>query len=982
MTERLATLENSLRAIGDGLRSAPRDRWDPAYVVAQVGRDPDTLRTWVGENTAWVPYRGSLRGATGVLMDRRGNSLDRALLLAALLKEAGHEARLTRAELTADQASTLLPALIEPHQDLEATSAQPQTDSTSSLRQTAADYQLDGEAIERAIARQAEGTARLLNELDKRTGEQAARLLDAVRRDDAPDEWLVRYDSALAALRDHWWTQVRRGDVWVDLNPLSDSLATSLQPLEIVTPAGLPTALRHEVVVRVVAERLTHGALDEARILEHTLEPATLFGRSVVLLFWPTSWPSEPRSVADSRRSLRRSALAQDQWRATLVVGDDDVASATLDASTASGAAPGPMGGLGGAMSQALRQPTGPDTLENGVLSGVWLEYELRIPGRAPRTVRRTVFDLLGPAARATRQLGRFAQLSDEQRLTRGFALMMRTEILPLPAQPAPEFFLHLAARSFSANAALLRAAAQPDFGVDRRLADSLVRAGQAGLGPLHVFALLRHDALGGTAFVDRPVVLTRHQYPAVRGGGVAVADAIDIVANEVNIVLTEPDGWAARLAQGVWDTNLEGLLAGGSTAAGNTAIAYGDGQGWRVLTAASVRDVTAIPADARIRLGQELDAGYTVVAPLRPIQAEGEQFTAWWRIDPTTGDALGIGSNGWGQNVDYGMLVGAFWEMAKPFVFAYALCQFVPQMANSLNVLGHEFWDLGLHPRWVKEPPREPGKDFEDVAMENHRVCVRAAIIGGLVATAPILLMVLRAEVAYARMEASLASRLARGGRGTGPGFAAGPRGTQPIPNSPSVGGLGRAPTEPGLPAPRPPTPPPPAPAPRPGVPKAGPAPTPAPPRPAPPEIERLRAAAKAAADADRAANEALGDWVRYRASKPNPGRDVAGDPNWSKQRADELWKEYQIRRGEADALMQARREASAAAKKAQGASGLGQAFEKAPAPNAPSPNAPAPEAAPGCLPKCIGNENPTVPQIQVGNPAAAGLAGLMGGS
>ena len=32
----------------------------------------------------------------------------------------------------------------------------------------------------------------------------------------------------------------------------------------------------------------------------------------------------------------------------------------------------------------------------------------------------------------------------------------------------------------------------------------------------------------------------------------------------------------------------------------------------------------------------------------------------------------------------------------------------------------------------------------------------------------------------------------------------------------------------------------------------------------------------------ADQAHSEAIGEWVRYRATKPNPGRGVVGDPAW----------------------------------------------------------------------------------------------------
>ena len=59
-----------------------------AAVLAQVGNDPAAMRAWVAREAYLVPYRGLLRGVVGVLMDRCGNSLDRAMLLAALLARA------------------------------------------------------------------------------------------------------------------------------------------------------------------------------------------------------------------------------------------------------------------------------------------------------------------------------------------------------------------------------------------------------------------------------------------------------------------------------------------------------------------------------------------------------------------------------------------------------------------------------------------------------------------------------------------------------------------------------------------------------------------------------------------------------------------------------------------------------------------------------------------------------------------------------
>src|SRR5438067_2382973 len=84
----------------------PADTFDPVTVVKSVGPDADKLFAWVQEHTRWAPYRGALRGPVGVLMDRTGNSLDRSLLLAELLKTMGVSTRLAHATLSNDQAKT------------------------------------------------------------------------------------------------------------------------------------------------------------------------------------------------------------------------------------------------------------------------------------------------------------------------------------------------------------------------------------------------------------------------------------------------------------------------------------------------------------------------------------------------------------------------------------------------------------------------------------------------------------------------------------------------------------------------------------------------------------------------------------------------------------------------------------------------------------------------------------------------------------
>src|SRR5882724_2295615 len=89
-------------------RDLPRDTFDPQAVIQKVGNDPVKLFEWVRDQTSYVPYRGSLRGPIGVLMDRNGNSLDRALLLARLLSLTGQQVRLAHGTIAADKARSLL----------------------------------------------------------------------------------------------------------------------------------------------------------------------------------------------------------------------------------------------------------------------------------------------------------------------------------------------------------------------------------------------------------------------------------------------------------------------------------------------------------------------------------------------------------------------------------------------------------------------------------------------------------------------------------------------------------------------------------------------------------------------------------------------------------------------------------------------------------------------------------------------------------
>src|SRR5580704_9886203 len=83
-------------------------------LAQRLGSDPTTIFRFVRDAIRYEPYYGVLRGAQGTLISRAGNSLDRSLLLAAMVQKAGYEVEIARGTLDQDAARELVARLWEP----------------------------------------------------------------------------------------------------------------------------------------------------------------------------------------------------------------------------------------------------------------------------------------------------------------------------------------------------------------------------------------------------------------------------------------------------------------------------------------------------------------------------------------------------------------------------------------------------------------------------------------------------------------------------------------------------------------------------------------------------------------------------------------------------------------------------------------------------------------------------------------------------
>jgi hypothetical protein len=402
----------------------------------------------------------------------------------------------------------------------------------------------------------------------------------------------------------------------------------------------------------------------------------------------------------------------------------------------------GPLGGLGAGIVRGARAPS--SNSPDGELTATWIEYEIRTPGGRPRTIRRAVFDLIGPAARGSAAPAA-PELSDRSRLTRSLALMIRTEILPITTAVAPEYVTHLTAQAILANRQALRSIAAADASNPPEV-DSLLAYAAPQVSVLYSLAAARFtlSPVGDRVFVNRLGLLTRHRHPALAGSGFGIRGAVDIAAGDVGVSLAEPDGFEVRLRQGVLDTNAEALWWQGSTVL-NAGEAYKIARDWTTLIPARQEDAGALqlPADARIRIAQDLSAGFVVIAPTAPVASGPEHFVGWWRVDPATGTTRGVAGNGWGQcQPDYAVLISsAVLQGLKAAIFEYVLCQGLSQAINAIKVEAAELQAQGVQLGWVNSLGAP--KSAREVAMESHQTCLIGAITAGLFSTLPLLLKV-----------------------------------------------------------------------------------------------------------------------------------------------------------------------------------------------------------------------------------------------
>jgi hypothetical protein len=679
-----ARLDKLFRALEQAEKHISRETFDPRAIIDKVGKDPRKIFEWVRDNTYFVPYRGLLRGEKGVLMDRLGNSLDRAMLLYALLRFVNQPARLARGTLTEAQATDVL-AKGRPFPTFEQrTSSSPSASATDEfVARYAQQNHVDPARMRKALDQLAAQQQHMKEMVQKRTTAQAAMIAEAVGPPPANAAAEERA-AQVKAITDHWWVQWQNGASWLDLDPtptLTRPGQTLAHAQRTFRPEDIPAELYHEVQIHMVVEQWDGQNLNQRPVLTSTFRPADLPGIGITLSHHPMKWPADLNWLSSNKplESLKQTLIAQHEWLPVLTVGKQNIVQGSFTDSGDINQTPlapvlgGSAGQLGrdiGAMLSTgqIGQNSGRAVEKKKYLTAEWIEFEIRSPGQAIRKIRREIFDLVGPSVRSKPAVS-IAQIVEGKTLERGMALMGTLDTLTLGNDLSSSFVDHMRMANLLADReVLLNVIGTHADWRDPKVAQQQLGAFTTVPNELYSLVVARQQWSRSSSliYINSPNIFTFYRYPIIADkAGLGLRSGFDIVANNVAVATqSEHQPFLVQLQQGVLDTNAEAVIAsdcGNLTETRtpcdqvrNTAemVASSPAVSWRLIRARGDQNLKAgaLSADDLARVNLELDRGFLAIIPTRPIALNNRPAVGWWTIDPKSGNTLGIGDSGRGQ--------------------------------------------------------------------------------------------------------------------------------------------------------------------------------------------------------------------------------------------------------------------------------------------------------------------------------------------
>jgi hypothetical protein len=617
--ERLAVvdrLENATRLVESLADSvAPLDDLDA--LIERLDFEAEHLIDFVQTSVRFEPYAGTLKGAAGTFSSRAGNALDQSLLLAHLLKQAGFDARIVRAQLPSADALRLMQAAL----GVETESPFP------------ADLPAFNQALEE-LAALIDASALPLPSATNRVGQPhptatavAVKLADITSMMDSADE-------VHAALADYFWVEWRNSpsEGWRAVHPAFGVDATP----DVSSPTAfyaneIPKELQHRVRFEMGIERVERGVLSTELISAPWERPAANFFDAVVTLGVMPVDVSETGEVPSIYVPVFNGQVAPGGVAFNL-------RGQIVDLEAATNAAAGLFDTIGGSFLEAAEAlGERPDAEPLMALTGHFVRVSWIRPDGRIRSEERWPLDRIPD--RREGSTPRIDVDMDAQAVSDALSYV-RTYLV----HPPGEHTAWTSRRSLDAVLSRLNWSRAVLALTDGEM-DELI-AGRAQLPAfreeqpaLLTLASMTHQPLslpeGHLTWRDGPFVAALHQ-PLLLG-----TDAegwIDVQFNPWRAVRIGDGGiedWAeGSILRGVLDTGWESATLGSKHGYLDTGV-----EGLAILE---------IPVNAAQQ--RDIQQGFVLAV----IPSGGDDEPRWWRLHPETGEVLGMRTSGGAVKAEY----------------------------------------------------------------------------------------------------------------------------------------------------------------------------------------------------------------------------------------------------------------------------------------------------------------------------------------
>jgi transglutaminase-like putative cysteine protease len=569
--------------------------------AAKLNYDPQQIFDFLHSQVGYNSYLGSVRGARGTLWSGAGNALDVASLGVALLRASGIPAEYVQGALSQAEAQQLILSMFPPS------------------------FQTVGYIP---------------------SGTPTA--------DPANDPQL------LSETESHYWFRFDAGSGMQDADPLMPG-ATVGQTFTSATGTftEVPDNLREKTEIQLVAELSSAGLFgsqsSDTTVLDHTFNDVDLVGRTLTL----------GNFVSQSSGGFIFTATTN-TYSPYLAVGDEANPDPRLD--------------------EVIRGTDYQEVLTNfpfgsQILTGLFLNISLSGPQGPAETTSRTLFDRIGYAAR---QGGGSSSLSVSPGSAPAVGPLEMWTISAQASRQSPTTIGTSEAQGQADGTVLsnLVAAGAADTSAEEAaVRNVLIDESQAYL----VSLLATSDAFSGRldsttriqSYFARPRITIMGANLTPNGSqGSRLSFEADLRRDTIAAFAAPGQSLAAlvpfQTARGLLEAQIESNLfpqppAGSQLqvqyqASTSAVFAAATAQGIPIvaLTAQnqSALQAIAISADAKARITTALQAGKQVLVPAKAPTIDGAPAIAWYEVDPTTGETIGVGEDGTHQDlITYGII-------------------------------------------------------------------------------------------------------------------------------------------------------------------------------------------------------------------------------------------------------------------------------------------------------------------------------------